>query len=132
MFAENACYARVVEVMAFDKWYSGLQRLACLSPVSHHEFMPLFLVCQVLVHLHIRRSPQHESHDESDAHLTDNLVAALKSFLVVAEYLDEVVHASKESQPYSGDDHQEQINVAQTSEQQHRNEYRDNDYDATH
>ena len=98
----------------------------------YHYFVALLLVYQILVHLHVGRCPQYESNDESDAHLTYNLVTALESFLVVAEYLDEVVHTAKESQPYGCDNHQKQIYVAQTSEQQYRDEYRYDDDDAAH
>ena len=98
----------------------------------HHEFLSLAFVDEVLVHLHIGRCPQHKTHDESDAHLSHNLVTTFQSFLVVAEYLYEVVHATQEAEPQRGDNHQDEVDVAQTTEQQHWHEDRDDDYHTTH
>ena len=61
-------------------------------------------------------SPEHQTHDEAYAHLSHNLVLTLQAFLVALEDLDEVVHSTEETEPYGGDDPQDKIDVAQTSE----------------
>ena len=82
----------------------------------YHRFLSLSIDGEVLVHLYIRRRPEYQSHDQADANLSYNLIFALQSLLVALEYLDEVVHSTEKAEPYGGDDHQDQIDVAQTSE----------------
>ena len=98
----------------------------------HYRFLSLSLDGEVLVHLDIRWSPEHQTYDEPDSYLTHDLVFAFQSFLVTLEYLDEVVHASQESQPYGGDDHQDEVDVAQTTQQEHRDEDCHDDDDTAH
>ena len=80
----------------------------------------------------IRTQPQRQSDDKTYRQLTDNLVAAFQSFFVLAEYLDIVVHKAQESQPYRGDNHQQQIDVAHTSQQDNGYQDGDNDDDTAH
>ena len=118
--------------MALEERNRCLQRFPCFRTVFHHGLLSLAFDGEVLVHLHVRRSPEHQTHDETDAHLSHNLVLTLQAFLVALENLDEVVHAAQETQPYGGDDHQDEIDVAQTSQQNHRNEDSKDDDDTTH
>ena len=48
------------------------------------------------------------------------------------EYLDIVVHAAQETEPHRGDDHQYEIDVAQTAQQEYGYEQRNDDDDAAH
>ena len=108
--------------MSLHKRYGGLERLAGFSAVLHHYLAALFLDGEILVHLHVRRHPQHQSDNQSDAHLPHNLVPSLQSFLVAAEYLDIVVKSAEQSEPHRCHYHENEINVAQPAEQQHRHE----------
>ena len=101
--------------MAFDKRYCRLQRFAGLGAVLDDHLLTLTLEHDVLVGLHVGRGPEHESDNQSDAYLTDNLVLAFQTFLVAVEDLDVVVHAAEEAQPHRSDEHQNQIDVAQTA-----------------
>ena len=87
------------------------------------SLLPLFLYGQVLVHLDIGRSPQHQSHDESYAYLPNYFVLAFQSFLVAAENLYEVVHSAKKSQPYRRHYHQYEVDIAQTAQKEHGYKY---------
>ena len=77
--------------------------------------LTLALKHDVLIGLHVGRSPKHQSDNQSDAYLTHNLVLAFQSFLVAMEDLDVVVHAAEKAQPHRGDEHQNQIDIAQTT-----------------
>ena len=46
-----------------------------------------------------------------DGYLSDNFIFTLQSFLVVLEYLNEVIHTTEETQPNGCDNHQEQIDI---------------------
>ena len=119
--------------MPFDKRDCRLERLVCHGTVLDHDLLTvLALNRQVLIHLHVGRSPKHETDDETDRDLTHDLVLALQAFLVTAEDLDKVVQASEEAEPHRGDDHQDEIDVPQSAEQQHRDEDGDDDDDTTH
>ena len=118
--------------MSLEERNRGLQRFPCFRAVFHHGFLALAVDGEVLVHLHVGRSPEHQAHDESDTHLSHNLVFTLQALLVALENLDEVVHTAQEAEPYGGDDHQDEIDVAQTSQQNHRNEDGKDDDDTTH
>ena len=85
------------------------------GPVLDDHFPALSLDGDILVHLHIGRHPQHKSYDKADTNLSDDFVFAFQSLLIAAEYLDIIVHSTKEPQPNSGDDHQYQIDVTQSS-----------------
>ena len=87
---------------------------------------------EVLVHLHVWRSPEHQTYDEADTNLSYDFVFALQSLFVALENLDEVIHSTEETKPYGSDDHQDQIDVAQSAEQQYRYEDGQDDDDATH
>ena len=132
VLAENARNARVVEVMALDERDGCLQRLVRFALMLHYYLLTLTLVNEVLVHLDVWRRPQHKTHYQTDTHLTYYLVATLQAFLVVAEYLYEVVHAAQHTEPQRGDNHQYEVDVAQASEQKHRNKDGDDDDDAAH
>ena len=119
--------------MSFHERYRRLERLAGLAAVLHHHLLSvLALNGKVLVDLGIGRGPQHQTHNESDAHLAHNLVFALQAFLVALEDLDEVVHAAEQPQPHGGDDHQDEIDIAQTAQQQHGNQDGHDDDDTAH
>ena len=124
--------ARVVEVVALDKRNGRLQRLHGLCAVLDDGLLTVVLISEVLVHLHVGRGPEHEAHNETDAHLSHYLVATLQSLLVVAEYLYEVVESAEHAEPHRGDYHEQQIYIAQSAEQQHGHEYRHDDNDTAH
>ena len=86
----------------------------------------------VLVHHHVGAEPQHQSHDEANAHLSHNLILAFQAFLVLAVDLDVVVAKSQESQPHGGDDHENDVDVAHASQQQHRQEDGGDNHKAAH
>ena len=124
--------ARIVEVMAFDERYGGLQRLGGLRPVLDDHLLSLALDGEVLVHLHIGRHPQRETHDETNAHLTDNLVTAFQTFFVATENLDVVVHTAEKAEPHGGHNHEQQVDVTQTAKQDDGQQDGDDDDDTTH
>ena len=132
MLTTEAGDAGVVEIMPLDEWYGGFQRLSCLCPVFYHRLLSLAFDGEVLVHLHVWRSPEHQTYDEADTNLSYDFVFALQSLFVALENLDEVIHTTEETKPYGGDDHQNQIDVAQSAEQQYRYEDGQDDDDATH
>ena len=119
--------------MSFNKGDSGFKRLARLAAVFHHHLGIVFaLQCQVFVHLHVGRRPQNKADDKSDTHLSHNFILTFQPLFVVAEYLNEVVHAAQKAQPHGGYHHQYEVNVAQPTQQQHGNEYGNDDDDAAH
>ena len=124
--------ARVIQIVPLDKGNRCFQRFARFGPVFDHHFLSLALDREILVHLHVGRSPEHKPHYQTYAYLADDLVTALEPLLVVAENLDKIVHSTEESQPYRGDDHQDEVDVAQAAEQQHGDEDGDDDDDAAH
>ena len=76
----------------------------------------LILPCHsdILANDCIGAKPQRQSNDETDRHLPYNFVQALQTLLVLAENLDVVVHKTKEAQPYSRANHQQQIGITHT------------------
>ena len=74
VFSAETHDVRVVQIMSLHKRYGGLERLAGFSAVFHHYLAALFLDGEILVHLHVRRHPEHQSDNQSDAHLPHNLV----------------------------------------------------------
>ena len=92
--AEECHDLRVVQVVVLDEGNSCLQRLDGFPLVLHHHLLVLALHGDVLAHHGIGAEPQRQSHDEAYRHLPHNLVDALQPLLVLAEYLDVVVHES--------------------------------------
>ena len=113
--------------MALDKGDGRLERLLGLGTVLDHQLMSLAFYGQVLVHLHIRRSPQHQSHDKSDTHLAHYLVAALEPLFVATEDFDKIVHSPEKAEPHGGYNHQYEIDIAQSAKQQDGYEDRHDD-----
>ena len=64
--------------------------------------------------------------------MSDDLPFTFQTILVATEYLDVVIQESEESQPYGRDDHENQVDIPDTPEQEHGYQYADNDDDATH
>ena len=118
--------------MVLDEGDCGLERFLGFLLVLHHHFTPLFLHFKVEIGLHIGRQPEHQTHDKTYAHLSHNLVFALQTLLVVLENLYKIVHSTEKTEPYGGDNHQQQINVAQSTEQEHRHKQCHDDYYAAH
>ena len=98
----------------------------------YHRLLSLALDGEVLVHLHVWRSPEYQTNDEADTNLSYDFIFALQSLFVALENLDEVIHSTEETEPYGGDEHQDQIDVAQSAEQQYRYENGQDDDDTTH
>ena len=98
----------------------------------HYHFLPLTLYGQVFVHLHVWACPKHNAHYQANAYLSHYFVASLQSLLVVMEDLDEIVHSAQEAKPYRSDNHQDEIDVAHTSQQQYRHKYGKNNDDTAH
>ena len=86
----------------------------------------------VLMHYNIRAEPEHESHDESNTHLSHNLVLSFQSFLVLAENLDIIIAESQKSKPYCCNHHQYQVYVASAPQEQHRQQYCDDNHNTSH
>ena len=124
--------AGVVEVVPLYEGDGCLKRFLRNRAMGNDGLLTLLLYGQVLVHLDIGRCPQHQSHYESYANLSYNLVLALQSFLVTSENLYEVVHAAKKSQPYRCHNHQYEVDVAQTAQKEHGHQYRHDDDDTAH
>ena len=119
--------------MALHKRDGGLERLGGLcAMLDDHLLVGLTLDGEVFVDFGIRTAPQDKPHDKSDAQLSHNLEFAGQTFLVVTEYLDVVVEKTEKSQPNCGDNHQDEIDVAHTTEQNHRYKDGHDDDDATH
>ncbi len=64
--------------------------------------------------------------------MSDNLIFPFQTVFVLAENLDIVIHESQESQPYGGDNHQQQVDITHTTQEQDGNEDRHNDDDTSH
>ena len=62
-----------------------------------HHLLILLLLGDILAHHHVRTEPERESYDKAYRHLADDFIDALQTFLVLAEYLDIVVHEAQES-----------------------------------
>ena len=118
--------------MVLDKGDSGHQRLHGLRLVLYHQFLVLLLYGDVLAHYGIGTEPQGQTDDKANGHLAHNLIPALQTFLVAAEYLDVVVHETEEAQPHGGHQHQDDVDVADTGKQQYGYEDGDDDDDAAH
>ena len=100
--------------------------------MNHLRLLPLVHDLHILADKRVGTGPEHKSHDETDADLSHNLVFTLQSFLVLAENLDVVVHETEESEPYGGDEHQDEVDVAHAAKQQGRNQDGNDDDDAAH
>ena len=81
----------------------------------YHRFLTLSYGGEVLIDLRVRTQPEGKTHDESDTHLSYNLVLPLQSVLVLTENLDIVIEESQESQPNSGNDHQDEVDIPHSS-----------------
>ena len=64
--------------------------------------------------------------------MPDDFEASRQAFLVAAEDFDVVVHAAEEAEPERRDNHQYEVDVAHTAQQQHGHEYGYDDDYATH
>ena len=98
----------------------------------HHNFLIGLHLTNGLTHHGIRTEPERQTHNEADRHLTHNLIHALQAFLVTFENLDIVIQETQEAQPDGGDNHEQQIDVTHTTQQNHRHQDRDDDDDTTH
>ena len=102
--------------MQLDKWNGCFQCLFGLCLMFYNNFFTI-LVCYLKVHIgfNVRRSPKYQTNNKSDGYLSDNLIFTLQSFLVMFEYLNEIIHSTEEAQPNGCDNHQQKINVTQST-----------------
>ena len=82
---------------------------------NHFGVLRLLHISTVFTDNSIGTEPQGDSYNEAYRHLSDNLVFSFQTVLVLLENLDVVIHESQESQPDSGNDHEQQIDVAHTA-----------------
>ena len=108
-----------------------MQRLHRFFLMLYHNLLVLLHI-DILSNHSIRTQPQRQTYDETDAHLPHNLVFSFQAILITAEYLDVVVKETQKAQPYSGDNHQDDIDVPDTAKQERRHQNTNDDDDATH
>ena len=118
--------------MVLDERNGGLQRLDGFRLVLDDHLLVLLSLRNILTHYCVRTQPECQTYDEANRHLTYNLIDALQTFLVLTEYLDIVIHEPQEPQPYRCDNHEQQIDVSHSSQQDYRHQNAHNDDDATH
>ena len=106
-------------------------RRLCINRLFLRYLCYLWLI-QRLAHNGIGTQPQRQTYDETDTHLSHNLPFTFQTVFVTTEDLDIVIEESQESQPNGSNDHQDDVNVSDTAEQQHRHEDADDDDDAAH
>ena len=86
-------------------------------------FLIILGLVNTLTYYDVRTQPERQSDDETDTNLSYDLVFAFQTFFIAFEDLDIIIKESKESEPDSGDNHQYEIGIAYTSEQQYRYQY---------
>ena len=118
--------------MVLNERNGCLQRLHRLFLVFDHNLLILLWHVDILSDHHVGTQPERQTHDKADTHLTYNLVFTLQSVFVAAEYLDIIIEESKESQPDRSGNHEDNVGVAHTTEQDDRNQDADDDDDTTH
>ena len=132
MLAAERHHVVVAEVVVLHEWNRGLQRFHGFRFMRDHRFDTLFLGRDVLMDDGIRAEPERQTDNQSDRHLSHNLIFALQSFFVATENLDVVVEEAQESKPHGSADHEQQIDVAHTAQQQHGYQNTHSDDDTTH
>ena len=63
----------------------------------HHNLLVLLLHLYILAHHRLRTQPQRQANDETDTHLSYDLILTFQSLLVTTENLDIVVEESQET-----------------------------------
>ena len=82
--------------------------------------------------LGIGAEPQHQSDNQTYEHLADELIGRPQAVLALLDDLDVVVEKTQQAQPQCRADHEQQVDVAHTTQQEHGHEYGDGDDDAAH
>ena len=133
VFAETGGELLIVEVVVLQEGDGRLQALHRLTLMLHHHFLPLVLLERdILAHHRIGTEIEHQAHNQADAHLAHNLVLALQSLLVSAENLDVVVHETEETQPQGSGNHEDEVDIAHSAQEQHGHQDGHHDDDAAH
>ena len=132
MLAHEAHDVGIVQVVALEEGDGGLRGLNLLGGMHHLHLSARLLHLDVLADDHLWTEVEHQSHDEAQPHLPDNLELAVQPLLVALEYLDVVVGKAQRAQPHGGDEHQHHIYIAQSPQQQAGDEYRHDDDDPAH
>ena len=132
----------VVELVVLDEGNRSLRRL--LRCGAEHRGALLDLGIARLAHIyghgrshlltnhHLLREAHHRAHDNTQADLTHDLELTLQAILVVAEGLDIVVQEAQQAEPQRRDEHQDNVDIIQTSHQQHRHQDSQQDDDSAH
>src|SRR3712207_169676 len=109
-----------------------LQRFHGFRFMGHYRFLSLALGLNVEVDFGVGAGPKRQSHDETDGYLTHNLVLSLQSILVFLEYFDVIVQETEEAQPYGCGNHEQQVDVAHTAQEDYRYQNGYDKDDTTH
>ena len=83
--------------MVLDEGNGGLQRFVGFGLVSDNLCFLLLGLADILAHHHIGTQIEHQTDDEADGHLSDNLVLAFQTVFLVTEGLDIIVHEAQET-----------------------------------
>ena len=143
----GAGFAREPSVVEFvvldegDGGFGGLGAFRAQDDVPLHAFDHRSVGVQIdglhglrdlLADDDLGRKPHRRADDDAQPDLAHDLKAALEPLLVVAEDLDVVVQPADQPQPDGRDDHQLDVDVVEPSEEQDRDEDRQQDDDAAH
>ncbi len=122
----------VAQIVAFHERNGRFQRFHRLRLVRDDGFHAVFLGGDVLVNLRIGTQPKRQAHNQANRHLSHDFPLAFQSVFVPAKHFDIVVEEAEEPQPNRRDNHQQQVDVAHSPEQQHGYENRHGNDDAAH
>ena len=126
------CQGSVVEIVVLDEGNSGLRAFDRLALVDYLGGLSHTLRLDILANDGIRTQIQGKPYGQPHKSLPEEFPASGKALFVLLENLDVVVKESQGTEPYGGDNHDEEVNVAEAPEENDRNECGDNDDDSTH
>ena len=106
----------VAQVVVLHERDGGLQRFHRFRLMRHHGLNALLLSGDVLMDDGIGTEPKRQAHNQTDRHLSYNLILSFQTFLVAAEDFNVVVEEAQEAQPNGGADHEQQVDVAHASQ----------------
>ena len=86
----------------------------------------------ILLYHNIRTHKQHQSDNQSQTDLSDNLELAVHPFLILAEDLDIIVSKTESTQPDGRHHHQDYINIVQLGAKQCRDQNGNDNNDTSH